>query len=158
MSRDASKDMHSAGLKVSPPELWQLSFTRHELSEAFSTEFPPLLFGLGLNRITSHSLGVELSIEIKDFKPLTLRASYRAVFELEDSVDPNDTDQQLRFVAAQVGPSILYPFIRETVVSTVVKAGLPPLLPPVVNFRSVFDPNQIALPELVDSGDPKAND
>lgn len=155
MSLEAPKDKHSAGLKLSTPELWQLSFTRHELSEAFSTEFPPLLFGLGLNRISSHSLGVELSVEIKDFKPLALRASYRAVFELAESVDTNEIDQQLRFIAAQVGPSILYPFIRETVVSTVVKAGLPPLLPPVVNFRSVFDPDQIALPDIVDSDEGK---
>jgi preprotein translocase subunit SecB len=152
VSLDQPHDKHDPGLKLSTPELWHLSFTRHELNEVFSSEFPPLLFGLGLNRISSHSLGVELSVEIKDFAPLSLRATYRAVFELADTVDPEAVDSQLRFVAAQLGPSALYPFIRETVVTTAQKAGLPPLLPPIVNFRSVFDPNQISLPEPIASG------
>lgn len=147
MSPSQHLEKHDAGLKLSTPELWHLSFTRHELSEAFSSEFPPLLFGLGLNRISFRALGVELSVEIKDFAPLSLRATYRSVFELADSVDPHEVDSQLRFVAAQLGPSALYPFIRETVVTTAQKAGLPPLLPPIVNFRSVFDPGQISLPE-----------
>lgn len=149
MSPDHATEQTDVGLKLSAPELWQLSFTRNELSEEFTTEFPPIVFGLGLNRISPTSLGVELSLELNDFKPLSLRVTYRAVFEIADDKSPAEIEQQLRFVAAQIAPTVLYPFIRETVLTTALKAGLPPVLPPIVNFRSVFDPAQVTLPEFV---------
>lgn len=151
MSLETMQEQTDVGLKLTAPELWHLSFTRNELSEEFTSELPPILFGLGLNRISATALGVELSVELSDFKPLSLRVTYRAVFEITDDKAPDEIDQQLRFVAAQIAPSVLYPFIRETVLTTALKAGLPPVLPPIVNFRSVFDPAQVTLPELAAS-------
>ena len=147
MSRKTRPADAMPGLRLSPPELWRLHFTRHELPQDFSSEPPPLLFGLGLNRIAENRLGVELSVEIKDFPPLSVSAAYRSVFEL-DANSGTDIDEQLRVIAAQVGPAALYPFLRETITSVVMKAGLPPVVPPVVNFRSVFNPKEVALPPV----------
>jgi preprotein translocase subunit SecB len=136
----------------SPPELWRLSFTRDDA--ASTTEIddaPPLLFSLGLSRFAANSLGVELTVEIKDFAPLHVLATYRCVFVVEVEGEPGDIDRELRTVAAQIGPNALYPFLREAIASTVAKAGLPPLVPPVVNFRSVFSLQEVTLPPVPDS-------
>ncbi len=152
VSLEKMQEQTDVRLKLSPPELWHLSFTRNELTEEFTSEPPSIIFGLGLNRISATSLGVELTVELTDFKPLSLRVTYRAVFEIADGETPDEIDLQLRLVAAQIAPAVLYPFIRETVLTTALKAGLPPVLPPIVNFRSVFDPAQVTLPELAAAG------
>lgn len=136
-----------AVLHVSAPELWRFEFIKHEgTSPDFDWENIPLSFNLGLSRFSTEQLGVELSIEI-DIPITYVIVVYRATFEIEmlDS-DPDDLERELRVVAAQVAPSTLYPFIRETVTTTSVKAGLPPLVPPIINFRSLFDPTSIDLP------------
>ena len=138
-----------AELRLSPPELWRLEFTRNELDGEFSaTEHPPLIFGLGLNRISATRLGVELSVELKDFPPLSVMVAYRAVFDVESSGSPEELERDLRYVAAHIGPSALYPYVREAMSSAIVRAGLPPLVPPIVNFRNVFSADEVNLPNL----------
>jgi preprotein translocase subunit SecB len=147
------KHAHSdAGVRLSAPELWRLEFTRNELIQDFKGEAPPLLFGLGLNRLANNKIGVELSVEIKDFPPVSMTVSYRAVFELDRADSKGESfEKELKFVAAKLAPTALYPFLRETVAITLVKAGLPPLIAPVVNFASVFDADEVVLPPMSES-------
>ncbi len=133
----------------SPPELARLSFSRDDAAATSEVDdVPPLLFGLALSRFALNTLGVELSVEIKDFAPLQIVAAYRCVFAIDVEGELGDIDQELRTVAAQIGPNALYPFLREVITSTVAKAGLPPLVPPVVNFRGVFSPEEVVLPPV----------
>lgn len=139
-------------LRLSPPELWRLEFARKEPAGEVdeSTELP-LVFGLALNRVAVNKLGIELSVELKDFPPLTILVAYRSVFELDSTETGAALERDLKHIAAQVGPAALYPYVREAVSSTVARAGLPPLVPPIVNFRNVFDPDEVTLPAAPES-------
>jgi preprotein translocase subunit SecB len=135
----------------SPPELAKLHFSRDDAAPTSQTnQAPPLLFSLELSRFSTNRLGVELTVEIKDFAPLQILAAYRCVFAIESDSELGDVEQELRLVAAQIGPSALYPFLREAIASTVAKAGLPAVVPPIVNFRGVFNPDEVVLPPVPD--------
>lgn len=81
------------------------------------------------NAITEQSLSFSRP-ELTDFNPHFLSVPYRAALEITDDKSPEEIEQQLRFVAAQIAPSVLYPFIRETVLTTAPKIGLPPVTLP----------------------------
>lgn len=148
--RPASPPARKLDLRMSsPPELARLSFSRNDAVVASEVDAaPPLLFSLGLSRFALQTLGVELAVEIKDFAPLQILAAYRCVFSLEVEGELGEVDEDLRMVAAQIGPNALYPFLREVIASTVAKAGMLPLVPPVVNFRTVFSLDEIAVPPV----------
>ena len=150
MSRRTPRRPQEPGLNLSPPELWRLEFSRREgIADGPAADTTSLNFKLGLSRLSVVRLGVELQVELIDAPGVEMKAAYRAVFEIDGAERPaEDIERDLKVVAAHVAPSALYPFLRETLVTTAVKAGLPPVIAPIVNFRRVFDPKEIALPPV----------
>lgn len=148
MSAKKPRRAGDGGVRISPPELRQFRFEKHDVAPGdVPKAAPPVVFGLGVNRISESTLGVELSLEIKDFVPCSVFVSYRAVFELVGPVTARERDERLLVLATQLGPGTLYPFLREVVTSATAKALLPPLVPPVVVFKDVFAAEQVRIPE-----------
>ncbi|MFL5806940.1 MAG: protein-export chaperone SecB [Roseiflexaceae bacterium] len=138
-------------VKMSPPELWRFEFIRDAANDD-QTDLEELSFsfGLGLSRPSLERLAVEFSIEIKGTLTIQISVVYRAIFEIDmPDAKPEELEQELRFVAANLAPTALYPFARETVATTVAKSGLPPLIPPIINFRTLFDPKTVEFPAVM---------
>lgn len=134
---------------ISPPELTQLEFKLGEAAGGISS-WRELQFELGLRlaRLAIDRLGVELEIELKNTAAIACKAAYRATYTLDLS-HPNDDraiERELRNVVMQLGPTTLFPFLRETIATTVAKAGLPPLILPLINLRTMFEEAQIEIP------------
>lgn len=146
MFRKSGSLPKNVGVRLSPPELWELMFSRDNTGIEAATGDPQFDFDLGLSRLGKNKLGVELAVKIRDFPPISMRISYRAVCETDFKGSAEKFDLHLRLLAAQVVPAAIYPYIRETASTTALKAGFPALLLPVVSFADIFDPKQIELP------------
>lgn len=148
MSAKKPKRAGDGEVRISPPELRHFRFEKHDVASGeVPNAAPPVVFGLGLNRISESTLGVELSLEIREFAVCSVFVSYRAVFELVGPLTRAERKERLQVLATQLGPGTLYPFLREVVVSAAAKALLPPLVPPVVLFKEVFAAEQVQIPE-----------
>ena len=79
--------------------------------------------------------------------------AYRADFTLEvaEGTPPEVYEAEMQRTAAYLAPATLYPFIREVVLTTIMRSGLTPFVLPIANFRQMFDPDQIVLPLVVES-------
>lgn len=134
-------------VRVSLPELWRLEFVRRDARGSSTEANLPFSFELGLNRFSHEQLGVELTVSTDESQPIYLVITYRAVFSaIVRDENGLDMEKEWRHIAAQLAPVVLFPFIRETVATTTMKSGLPPLLPPIINFRNVFDPDEVVVP------------
>jgi hypothetical protein len=140
MSPRKRKPQSESSVRISVPELLQFEFVRIDSGDAKNDWAPALLgFGLKLNRLSASSILAELSIELKDSPIVRMSGSYRAVFEvIMANASQEEIDQELQLIASNLVAPTLYPFVRETFLSTVVKAGLRPLVLPIVSFRDVF--------------------
>jgi len=112
----------------------------HEASES-----PTANFALTIGRPSADALIVELGLSLDHKEVLRSEVVYAGQWVSTDGGEAM-SDQDLKYFAAKVAPSILYPFLRETLASLSVKAGLPPLVLPVVNFERVFNPADVAVP------------
>lgn len=137
-------------VRISPPQLTQLEFKLDKAAESISPWGDVQLeFELRLVRFAIDSLGVELQIELKNVEAIACKAAYRAVFALDLSHlkdDRGDIEREIRTVVTQLGPTTLFPFLRETISTTVAKAGLPPLVLPLLNLRAMFDAAGVEIP------------
>jgi len=126
-----------------------LSLSRNRALVGGSTRDPRFDFELGVSRLATNRLGVELVVNVRDFAPISMRIGYRAVCETDFDGSAEEFDLHLRLLAAEVVPAALYPYIRETAGTTALKAGFPDLLPPLVSFAETFDPKRIDLPSTL---------
>jgi hypothetical protein len=138
---------------VSAPELVRLDFTRHDGVEQHVDEEIGLTYNLRLARISLYSIGIELEL-VADSASISCKAAYRAIFtmELTEGTPPEVYEPEMQRLVAHFAPSTLYPFVREAILNTVVRSGLPPFVLPVTNFRQMFDPDQIVLPLVMEGG------
>lgn len=146
MSRKRRGVPKDVGVRLSPPELWELSFIRNKTSVEVEPSEPRFDFELGVSRLGANRLGVELAVKLRDFPPISMRIGYRAVCETDFEGSAEEFDLHLRLLAAEVVPAALYPYVRETAGTTALKAGFPQLLPPLISFAEIFDPKRIELP------------
>lgn len=137
-------------VRISPPQLWAFEFVREDVDNIPEQWVNlPFAFRLGLARPEAKRLDIELLTEIKETPGLRVSVTYRATFEIDASdTGPEALERELRIIAANIAPSALFPFIRETIATASIKAGLPPLLPPIINFQNLFDPDTVELPSL----------
>lgn len=158
-------------VRIGAPQIWRVEFQRQDtVSEQEGHQEgrsgnPEL--GLGIQRWSHDTIGVQLSAKIEDVEMISSRIDCR----LELSIIPVDKerevdfDRELRYAAARVAPVIMYPYIRETIMGLSLKAGLEPVVMPVINVAALFDPEELDVSpfseedeesskaELVDSND-----
>lgn len=151
MPRKKRQAQPEVNILVSLPELWQFTFERHEvdvnedLLDPSNTQ-PILTFGIGLNRFSRERIGVEFQMEVSVQSLLTINIAYRAIFDFEmEGASDEEIEREMRSIS-RIGAQTLYPFIRESVVSLLQKAGMPPLVPPLINFQEMFNPDEIDIP------------
>ncbi len=73
-----------------------------------------------------------------------LKLCQAGMFILKETSDPESVDA---FMGMEC-PSILFPFLRQTVADMVTKAGFPQFLLGMVNFRSFYEQRMEALKEM----------
>lgn len=89
------------------------------------------------------SLKVNLSGKVKRKRLFQVSTTYIGTFEIGDeNILPVE-----KFVEAN-GPAIMYPFVREHIATTSLKAGLQPILLPPVNFIKLSQENRAKAQKL----------
>jgi preprotein translocase subunit SecB len=153
MTGPTAKPLPQVPLNISPPELNHLRFERKQGKGPEAGEFQvPLSTGLSVARFSEDEIGVELSVGIHDLPAFDIEASYRARFQIVSTEEFEDLETALKTVAARIAPAALYPFVRETLASTLQRAGISLPLLPVLNFGAMFEPATVELPPLSEDG------
>ena len=147
ISRDRASNVPKTELRLSAPDLRKLHFVKKGPRTEQDTELE-LKYGLAVRRYAENRLGVELSLQ-SDGPQVEFHVTYRAVFtlEVEEGAPAPDWVKELRVIAKEIAPSVLFPFLREAITSTASKAGVRSLVPPLVNFRELFKSVDIVIPD-----------
>src|SRR3954466_9282577 len=134
-------------VQLSSPELLRLEFTRREAPVPPTWGRVPLEVGFGISRPSPERLGIELMIEINDIPAFSIAASYRMVLQFGiPGAILDEIDREMHTTGVQLGLTILLPYIREVISTTIVRAGLPALTLPPINLRPLLDSNNITIP------------
>ncbi len=135
--------VQEAAFQVVALSLQELSFERLEGAPPEGKHETPVEFGLSVGDPSSGSLPIRLAVTIDERPAYRLRVVYGAVFRPTEDAPDENREASWRIVAARLAPTILYPFIRETIATVLQKAGLPALIAPVINFASLLPPEEI---------------
>lgn len=103
---------------------------------------------VGLGVVPPHQDTIQVRLEMKVLGESFMRVETAWIVELCKTAHfefDGTEDEAWRHIAARLAPVLLYPFVRETIVSTLKKAGLDGPIPPILDFRRVFDPDSISL-------------
>lgn len=134
-------------------ELVGLKFNRIDLLEGVS-EAPDepvnIDFEFSANRVGSNHLAVVL--EVKVYAPGTLEVNVQAgtVLTVEHPEEPAEVvDEEYAKIAAQIGPVILYPYVRELIADLSRRTGKGTLTLPIYQVGTIFEvrPEEVRLRE-----------
>ena len=99
---------------------------------------------LSVSEPEGESLSVRVGLRMKDPSVMSIDAAYIVVLRMTDQfLFEGSVEEEWKKIASRLAPVILYPFLRETIASTLQKAGLEVPMTPILDFRRVFDPDQI---------------
>ena len=108
----------------------------------------PMELGLGVGEPQGGVLPVRLTVTVEASPCYRVSVTYEGRFaHLRAVQGAEDETGFWRVVASRLAPTILYPYIRETITTVLQKAGLPPLAVPILNFGEVFDVEKVVFPE-----------
>ncbi|MDA7845226.1 protein-export chaperone SecB [Rickettsiales bacterium] len=79
------------------------------------------------------SLSIRCVASVKDHEICEIDVVYAGVFEVVD-IDSDDLEMVLLIYC----PGVIYPFAREVVANSVMRAGLPPLMLELVDFSQIY--------------------
>jgi preprotein translocase subunit SecB len=131
------------GIKVQACRLDSLVFHRRGMAPEGEHEIESEV-GLGVSEPQGDLLTVRLNYKMVDASVMDIDAAYVVVLRRTEQFEfEGDELTAWRHVAARLAPVILYPFVRETIATTLQKAGLEGPMPPILDFRRVFDPESI---------------
>lgn len=151
MSAKSRKVESTVGVKIiGKPELWRLDFTLKDMPiESATPAEGSVKINLRLYRLSRERLGVELSAQVEDIPSLHVNATYRAMFELEQPPESDrEVENAVRNIGVQLGPRVLYPFVREVISDVTLRAGLSPFILPIVNLDELLKPEAIQVPSF----------
>lgn len=145
-------DLGGFQLQVSSPEIWRLNFERHDEFEGGTDA--KFRLDLLVYRPAEDRVLVELVAESDEASTATFNVSYRTTLTVQPEpgkAGELDYDEVLKNIASQIGPVVVYPYIRETISSVSAKSGLKPIVLPVMNVGAMFDPASLVLPPVPDT-------
>lgn len=141
------------GIIITAPQLHTLEFRRESQEDSTSTEYETE-FILGLNRFGFLRLGVEFGVTVEGIEGLHAQTTFRMVFTLKpESPEAKDPVKAFQGVAARLAPVAMYPWVRETLASIAMKAGVPNLVLPIRNVGGLWNPAEIEIPDAEDDGE-----
>lgn len=146
MTENETPTRWGSGVRTSAPTLSRIEF---EFSgQALPAEFElNTEFGLSVHRFSLLEIGIEFSVSIVEVPELQLAAAYRMVFRLDPEFpEAKDPEKAFKQVAARLAPLAMYPFLREVLASTALKAGLPQVVLPIQNVGDLFEAESIEVP------------
>lgn len=134
-------------------ELIDVTFTRRDFTgepERDATTAIDVNFEFNAVRATLNKVGVVLTVKIHEpaLANIEIQAGTVLTFKFpEDSAE--DIDRQLADIAAQMGPVIIYPYIRELVADLTRRAGLKTLTLPIYQIGTFFkiEPKDLERPD-----------
>jgi preprotein translocase subunit SecB len=89
------------------------------------------------DKIYEASLTVTVTAKLKEKTVFLVEVTYGGVFRIE-----NIPQQEMEPVLGVTCPNILFPYLREVVSETVVRAGFPPVVLHPMNFESIYQARQ----------------
>ncbi|MFC1531203.1 protein-export chaperone SecB [Gemmatimonadota bacterium] len=99
---------------------------------------------LGVAAPEGDTLSVRLKLTLDDAPVARISVAYVVTLRKTEQFRFEGSEADAwRNIAARLAPVILYPFLRETVATTLQKSGLPGPVPPILDFRRVFEPSEI---------------
>lgn len=120
-----------------------------EMGTPDSSEEPTLRFDFSAGRIAEDAIVValQLLIEAPETASLIVAAKTRITVTIPEDA-ALDVDDELAKIASQMGPVIIYPYLREVIADVTRRAGMSPLTLPIYQIGTFFkvDPKSLALP------------
>lgn len=146
--KPASDPTHIGDVKinVTAPELLRVVFERLAPGDLESdpADQQEVQFRLGFEatRIADDAVSVELSAESREGMAVKFEVAFKATLSVVPSQEGSSLDMaaKLSEVAVRVGPVVVYPYLRETLSTLSTRAGMAPIVLPVMNVGAVFDP------------------
>ena len=134
-----------------PVEVVHLKFDRVERNaETKLTDEIQVTFGVGARRLDRDEVVVQLEVAVEKAGEATIAVTARSLLRIEVLQEaPLDLDVELARIASQVGPVVIYPYLREVVADLSRRGGITPITLPVYQIGKMFtfDPENLALPE-----------
>lgn len=143
-------DLGGFQVVFSVPETWRCNFERKAGKKAPAApddeREDTFKLSLGLNRLEDAEVLIELVAE-GDIATSEFLVATRVAMRLnvKDGADV-DVEAELAEASRRIGPVVLYPYVRETVTELFRRAGLAPLVLPVMNVGSIFGEEDVPLP------------
>jgi hypothetical protein len=153
MANASEQQEWGAGVSISAPRLYSIEFSRESEDQIPDDAVAQIGFSLKLSRETRLSMGVELGVIVDGVEGLLASARYRMIVTLiEGSPEASDAETAFRQAASRLAPTILYPYVREALGTTAMKAQVPNFVLPVVNFGEVFNMDEVVVPPPIEQG------
>ena len=92
-------------------------------------------------------LTVTVTAKVNDKTMFLVEVSQAGIF-----VARNIPAQELEAVLGIACPNILFPYVREVISDTVVRAGFPPVILSPVNFEAIYQAQRDPQPQVADTG------
>ncbi|MBP7148806.1 MAG: protein-export chaperone SecB [Acidobacteria bacterium] len=128
-----------------PPLLTEFTFRREGPIRSMKDISPEIGFNLSVSRFAERVLGIALTASVGGIPNVSVSSCYRVLIEIEPGPHSRLL-KEMKLVAARLAPGLLYPFLRESIYSALLKAGLPPLVPPVIDIPSLFSIDDVEIP------------
>lgn len=138
-------------IESAAPQLWSVLFAREnavEMVPGVEEEFN-LRFGLALSRPHARTVTLELTGILEGLpwiRERTILVTYRMFFVVRGRIEDKPLETLIRDLAIRIGPSTVFPFIRETVHDLCGKTGNSIMLP-MLSWTGRFDHMEIPPPE-----------
>lgn len=113
-------------------------------------------FGLALEWVEpGKALGAEFSATMDAEDIFRVHVVFRTVLrpsaQALANVVEEKTPKYWETIGARVAPTVLFPFVRETIATATARAGIPSAILPIVFPGQLFDPDKIVLAPVTDS-------
>lgn len=136
-----AQETFETNVSPSDVQIVEVSFRRHPASKSKKAAKPAdVNFALGVLRSGPMSIGVRLSAEFDNPGEAALKVTALTELTLEaEDLTESEADQQLAAIASQLGPVVLYPYIREYVADLTRRSGIKPVTLPILQIGRMFN-------------------
>jgi preprotein translocase subunit SecB len=130
------------GVRLVGLYLHEMQFIRFEGTPREEISQIPLTFNISTAWLSLEQIAVRLMVSFEIRNVAKVSVAYVATFKDLDK-DEEKPDMFWRQVAARLAPTVIFPYVRETISSMAMKSGLSQLNLPVLNVSVLFDPSTI---------------
>lgn len=138
--------------------LQELNFKRLEGAPPKGPHETPVEFTLAVGEPSSGALPIQLTVQMEEKDAFRVLVTYSVVIQQLQEVPEEEREQTWRVLAARIAPTVMYPYIRETISSLVQKAAFPSFIAPIINFAKLIPPEEIVFSATAEDVHPAGDD